>query len=118
MGFKSVYEDVLKKTKEKKQEYTRMYESLKKQGKLVQMVAEKDLKKLPSLLARDYLDFLSDAVCDYDGFTEDEQYEYSDEIELYMKYQDALGKRSRTLEVDIEWDELPAEAKLDFVNYK
>jgi len=113
MKFSERYINVLAKTAEQKNELTKMYVSATKDS-LTAKLCEKDLKKLPLILARFYLDHLSDAFAECESLSEGEQYEFANEIDLYMKYQDILGGDKLA---EIDWGELPEEALLDFVNY-
>ena len=112
MRFCDAYKTCLEKTESRKKEYEKMYAAIGQQDKFVRQAVKKDLEKLPSILARDYLDFLTEAVNGSDPFDEEEQETYSNEISLYMRYYDQLDGDAVS---EIEWDELPDEARLQLV---
>jgi len=116
-NFATCYAEALKKTAAKKAEYEKMYKNVVT-DKFMNQLLDKETKKLPGILAREYLDFLCEAVETCEGLTEEDFDDYRDEISLYQRYYDCLdhnGKPKRT--PDIEWSELPDEALLSFVDY-
>lgn len=108
MVFADAYKECLRKTEEKKAEYTDMYRNACCGNSLCRAYTEKEARRLPAMLARDFLDLLCEAVAGSDPMTEEEQEQWADEIGLYMRYQDFLGGDR---EAEIEWDELPDEAR-------
>lgn len=121
-NFETLYKKALIKTAEKNVEYTKMYENVHNSNhpnhKLLEAICEKEIKKLPGMLARDYLDFLCEAVEECDGLTGDDFGEFDRELSMYQRYYDSLDHNGYSKgEIDIEWSELPEEALLPFVNY-
>jgi len=75
------------------------------QDKLLKSVCEKDIKKLPNILALFFLDKLYN---NFDVIIEsvDDEYERRYLMDLYMRYDDSLSGSN----VEISIDELPIEA--------
>lgn len=98
------YAELLKITEDEKKKLKAMERTASK-NKVMKAVCEKDIKKLPNILALFFLDKLSD---NFDSIIEsvDDEYAKQDLTDLYMRYEDMLGGT----DTEISIDELPTEA--------
>lgn len=116
--FKKTYKEALSKTQKKKDELSEMYFAALSSGFPVEGILQKEAARMPGILAREYLDFLAEAIDECDGLTEEDFEEFADEISLYQRYYDALDRNGNIVrDIDIDWSELPKEAKLSFIKY-
>lgn len=98
------YIELLKITEDEKRKLKKMEKNANESNALVQAICEKDIKKLPNMLALFFLNKLSDNLDSViESVNEDTK---RDLIDLYMRYEDALGGA----DTEISIDELPTEA--------
>lgn len=118
-SFDETYKIALAKTQKQKDKFVEMYEGICKEGKLAIELCKNDLKKSAGILGKKYLDFLCEAVETCDGLTENDWEKYEDELAMYQKYYDCMDSRGKLeRDLDIEYSELPEQARLPYIKYK
>lgn len=98
------YKELLKITANEKKKLKEMEKKASKE-EFARAICTKDIQKLPNILARFFLDRLSDNIDSIIESTNDEC-ERAELIDLYMKYEDKMQGE----DIEISFDELPKEA--------
>lgn len=98
------YTELLKITEDEKKKLKRMKRNANESNALIRALCEKDIKKLPNMLALFFLNKLSDNIDSIIESVDDDT--KRDLIDLYMRYEDKLRGEDREISID----ELPTEA--------